>query len=986
MNLKGLNSSISVAIFLFVSLVCHSALAQNAVSVAPVPDWVTPLEADLEAPTPDSIGDGEFYLLHDRQLKTGPDGESWYFHSAVRIANEAGMERNSTLTINYDPSYERLTYHRVRVIRDGEVIDHLDLSQFKDIQREQELEYAIYDGRRTSVYLFSDLRVGDVVETSFTRHGRNPALDSLHNSTFSLQYSVPVAQDHIRVVSGFPDLYYRMDPGSEVPVKRQQTPWGTAFSVYQKYIAPVSYDNETPPWYSSFGQIQFSNSTDWQQVAAWGAGVYEPFLTPDPDIVRLAEDLTAGLTSEQEKATALLRFVQSQIRYMGIELGSSSFIPHAADTILARRFGDCKDKTVVLISLLRAVGIEAVPMLVNTARRQAITHVLPGATQFDHVITQVMLKGKTYWVDPTLSLEKGPINSDEVARYQYGLVLTDTTERLAPISSDKLTRPDTLVEEHFVVRGDGAEPTDFTVTTTFRRSEANRYRARIARTSEAKIQAGNLNYYTHYYPSIEVSEEMVIEDNADLNEIVVKEHYRIREHWDLNAAGTEYDIPFYTTEIESYLTKPDKVVRRSPYYLVHPVYIRQKTIIDLPATWNVPAQADSLQNKWFSFRNNRQYADRQIIKEVDFKSRTDHVAAGEIQDYLDQLKKVDDSLGVYLTSSLESYDPEVPADSTDAYWFIYLGLMTLLLIFALADPTRKRSASLDTNAVFYPVSVGKFVALNLFTLGLYQLYWMYRNYQYLRAHENDNVMPLARAIFFVLFFYSFHQRLRDFESAGGQRLPLSKGVIVLLAMVYLATNLISSVHSLGFIISLFSFVCLLPALQFINQLNGEHQEQYNRNSEIRASHVAMALVGGQILLFSLLSTANFFPSNLVVRGDDLWQKEIRFMQRLGVMTPEEELRYFYSAAMFSFSEDGNGLTDKRVFSYWKDEQSDTIQKQTAYFEEIAAVSESYARNELEDTVVTITTRSGNEFYLYLSSVDGGDRQFISDLKRSLPAN
>lgn len=102
-------------------------------------------------------------------------------------------------------------------------------------------------------------------------------------------------------------------------------------------------------------------------------------------------------------ATALLRFVQSKIRYMGIELGSSSYIPNAPRTILQRRFSDCEDKTVLLISLLRAIGISAHPVLVNTDKTAFLHNTLPGLTQFDHVITQLTMSGKTYWVDPTIT-------------------------------------------------------------------------------------------------------------------------------------------------------------------------------------------------------------------------------------------------------------------------------------------------------------------------------------------------------------------------------------------------------------------------------------------------------------------------------------------------------------------------------------------------------------------------------------------------------
>ena len=47
-------------------------------------------------------------------------------------------------------------------------------------------------------------------------------------------------------------------------------------------------------------------------------------------------------------------------------MGTNSHQPTPASETLALRYGDCKDKTVLLISLLKALGVEAHPALVNT--------------------------------------------------------------------------------------------------------------------------------------------------------------------------------------------------------------------------------------------------------------------------------------------------------------------------------------------------------------------------------------------------------------------------------------------------------------------------------------------------------------------------------------------------------------------------------------------------------------------------------------------
>ena len=61
---------------------------------------------------------------------------------------------------------------------------------------------------------------------------------------------------------------------------------------------------------------------------------------------------------------ALFEFVADQIRYVNYTSGEF-WLPNRPHQLLARREGDCDDKAILLITLLRAVGIEAQEVLVQ---------------------------------------------------------------------------------------------------------------------------------------------------------------------------------------------------------------------------------------------------------------------------------------------------------------------------------------------------------------------------------------------------------------------------------------------------------------------------------------------------------------------------------------------------------------------------------------------------------------------------------------------
>lgn len=96
-----------------------------------------------------------------------------------------------------------------------------------------------------------------------------------------------------------------------------------------------------------------------------------------------------------QRMLAALRFVQGQIRYLGVEIGAGSHAPSAPAVVLQRRFGDCKDKSLLAVTMLRSLGIDAEPALVNTNARRGIAGWLATPSAFDHVIARAHVKGAT---------------------------------------------------------------------------------------------------------------------------------------------------------------------------------------------------------------------------------------------------------------------------------------------------------------------------------------------------------------------------------------------------------------------------------------------------------------------------------------------------------------------------------------------------------------------------------------------------------------
>src|SRR4029079_8794757 len=97
-----------------------------------------------------------------------------------------------------------------------------------------------------------------------------------------------------------------------------------------------------------------------------------------------------------ERAEAALQLVEGQIRYVFVGLDGGNYLPARADDTWQRRFGDCKAKTVLLLALLRELGCQAEPALLDSKGGDGTDKRLPSPGLFDHVLVRANVHRKKY--------------------------------------------------------------------------------------------------------------------------------------------------------------------------------------------------------------------------------------------------------------------------------------------------------------------------------------------------------------------------------------------------------------------------------------------------------------------------------------------------------------------------------------------------------------------------------------------------------------
>jgi len=143
-------------------------------------------------------------------------------------------------------------------------------------------------------------------------------------------------------------------------------------------------------------RFEFSTGKSWEEVAAAYRALVEPAIRPEEVRALLPADLPAD---PRQRLAKLLEILHERIRYTGVFFGQGDIVPNPPAVTLERRFGDCKDKSVVLASMLRAAGIPAEVALLNSGVGTDVDPDLPGIGNFNHMIVHV--PDQNLWIDAT---------------------------------------------------------------------------------------------------------------------------------------------------------------------------------------------------------------------------------------------------------------------------------------------------------------------------------------------------------------------------------------------------------------------------------------------------------------------------------------------------------------------------------------------------------------------------------------------------------
>ncbi len=569
-----------------------------------------------------------------------------FSHFTRQIVNDAGLEGASQVTVGFEPSYQQVTFHWLRIHRDGQWLDRLSVPQMKVIQREPELESQVYDGRLSAITFIEDLRVGDVLDYAYTIRGANPVFGPAFFESFALDWSVSIERASFRLL---------WPPARHLNVRNQGTriePRSRPLGGYTEMVwesadtRAVTNESGVPAWHDPWGWVQLSEYSDWGEVANWGWRLFDSVRAPlTPQLRQKVEEWKARSADPDERALLATRFVQDEVRYVGLEMGEGSHRPTRPDIVFRRRFGDCKDKALLLATLLTELGFDAKPALINTDNGPLLPKWLPTPLAFNHAVVAVNRGTTRLWIDATIAGQGGHFGEIHFPSYSHGLILDQGTKDLTPILVSPPAEPTLDVTNTYTSQSYDA-PASLVVESRYLHVDADGMRSQVASTSLGELGKSFTKFYEPTYPGIQATSPPEVRDDRDANVITIVEKYTIPSFWEKpRSAGRRPKVDVYPLALLGVVPKPVPADRTKPLALDFPRKAREITHVTLPEDWATEPDTETIGDD--SMRLGFRYSGtpRRVTVTYDYETLRDGVPAEQLAAHRDVRQRIINRLG-----------------------------------------------------------------------------------------------------------------------------------------------------------------------------------------------------------------------------------------------------------------------------------------------------------------------------------------------------
>ncbi len=331
----------------------------------------------------------------------------------LKVLDEKGKRQQQVQSFFLNMNYSRLRITAFELIHPDGKRTNIDWKANSRVTNPaQTTRMNIYDPNQKVIKVFiPGLSIGDTIHYEVMVENFKPMIEGEFFGNAVLQHTFPAKKILLKItLPAKKPLYHLLkDKSPDAMVSLTQRVHGKSRTYQWKFedLEELVPEPGMPETSRVAMRLLFSTMKTWKEVSRWYYNLSEPKLKPTKNIVAKVKELTKGKKNPMEKASALFFFVSRKIRYMGLieEAKRPGFEPHQVGLTFKRRYGVCRDKAALLVSMLRIAGFNAVPVLVKAGGKLDPEIPVP---YFNHAICAILDKSgrPKVFMDPTSETSK----------------------------------------------------------------------------------------------------------------------------------------------------------------------------------------------------------------------------------------------------------------------------------------------------------------------------------------------------------------------------------------------------------------------------------------------------------------------------------------------------------------------------------------------------------------------------------------------------
>ncbi len=387
------------ALFIFAALACPlCARAEGANNAG----WPLPLfsadprevyQAARQIPVPRDLP--AFIINLEMTIRVEESGKAhWMQRSVIRVVDDRGVRLFGTTVVPWVAWRQERPRIRARVITHDGRAHELDASTVAEGGIAHGNGQLLTDTRAISAAL-PGMQNDSVLELELETDDKITLFPGGQLLRYPLTQSVPILHYHVEVEGPPNSPFEALSSGLDPAGRHEEKTLDVHRVIFEGRNVPPPHQI---PLLSSDRQmyplVAVSSGVTWRSLATWYSYIV------DERAGKLEGDRAIAPDDAAARIAPVLADIQANVRYTGLELGAAAYMPRPPEETMRRGFGDCKDKSVLLVSRLRKMGIPAYVALLTPHPLPDVNPDLPGIEGFSHAVVYVP-GTPALWIDPT---------------------------------------------------------------------------------------------------------------------------------------------------------------------------------------------------------------------------------------------------------------------------------------------------------------------------------------------------------------------------------------------------------------------------------------------------------------------------------------------------------------------------------------------------------------------------------------------------------